>query len=179
MASLVSPVSNKYVTLAVDDSCELSGVSIADVSSHASQDTAFSYQSGFVNFTATGCDNDEANVQLYYHGVSPDAMTARKYDPNTNTYFTITSATVAAAPALVPGTLVSYTVTDNGELDVDDHDGVIVDPVGLASVLAAGAGVGVPDTGYAERSVMVSLIAAVVSMGLLTIVLIRKYDQAV
>lgn len=175
VASLVSPVSSKYVTLAVDDSCELSGVSIADASSHASQDTAFSYQSGFVNFTATGCDNDEANVQLYYHGVSPDAMTVRKYNPNTNTYFTVASATVAAATAPISGTLVSYTVPDNGDLDTDDADGVIVDPVGLASTVDA-AGVGAPNTGYAEAGTMLSLVAAVMGFGLLTIALVRKHQ---
>jgi len=133
VVTIVSPVSEKYVTVAVDESCTLSNVSIASESNHTSQDKSYTYQSGFVNFTATGCEEGVANVELYYHGVSPDALIARKYNPITNTYFTIAGATISASSAPIPGTLVSYTIVDNGELDIDDTEGVIVDPVGLAN----------------------------------------------
>jgi len=146
VVTLLSPVSNKYVTVAADDTCVLSDVSIASASSHASQDTAFDYKSGFVNFTATGCNQGVANVKLYYHGVTPENVIARKYNPTTNTYKTIAGASIAAASTPLSGTVVSYAVVDNSELDIDPADGVIVDPVGLANVP------GVPNTGLERRA---------------------------
>ncbi len=143
VASLVSPVSNKYVTLAVDASCTLSRVSIERVSSHAVQDSAYDYESGFVNFTASGCDDGEAHAEIYYHGVSPDNFVVRKYNPNTNAYFSVTDASVDSAPAPLSGTLVSYTVVDGSVLDIDGiANGTIVDPIGLG-VLSVGS----PNTG--------------------------------
>ena len=161
VVTLLSPVSKKYVTVAVDDSCVLSDISIANASSHASQDTGFKYTSGFVNFTATGCDQDVANVKLYYHGVTPENVIARKYNPITNTYFTIAGASITAAPAPLSGTVVSYAVADNSELDIDPTDGVIVDPVGLANVP------GVPNTGIERASVLP--VIAMLSAGIVTL----------
>jgi len=162
VVTILSPVSNKYVTVATDDSCTLSDVSIADASSHSAKDADFSYQSGFVNFTATGCDEDVANVKLYYHDVASSGMIARKYNPTMNTYFTITSATIASASSPLSGTVISYAVADNSELDIDPNDGVITDPVGLASAL-----VGVPNTGLARQHSGLYVLAGVGVFGLL------------
>lgn len=145
VASLVSPVSGSYITVAVSDSCSLSEVSISNESSHTVQDSAYNYTSGFVNFTATGCDDDQTAVQLYYHGVSPSSLTLRKYNPTTNAYFTITSANLSALSAPLDGTLASYTIVDNDDLDINATNGVITDPVGLA-----GQTVGSPNTGLAQ-----------------------------
>lgn len=163
VVTILSPISSKYVTVAVDESCTLSDVSIANASSHSvKDDSAYAYQSGFVNFTATGCDEDVANVKLYYHGVSPTGVIARKYNPITSEYFTISQASIVAAPAPLSGTLVSYTIVDNGELDVDPADGVIVDPVGLAAV-----NVGVPNTGLLKHNVLVPVLAGITGLAIL------------
>lgn len=164
VTTLLSPVSNKYVTVAVDDSCALSDVSIADTSTHTSQDAAYAYQTGFVNFTATGCDSDVANVKLYYHGVPSTGMIARKYNPISNTYFTITDANITVAPTPLSGTLVSYAVADNSELDIDPADGVIVDPVGLASVV-----VGAPNTGFARENAAAPIAAVLTGLGIVAL----------
>ena len=143
VASLVSPVSGKYVTLAVGAACELSDVSISRESNHAAQDAAYAYDAGFVNFTATGCDDGETSVKLYFHGAATGAFTARKYNSNTNAYFTVPGAMVTTAPLPLSAVLVTYTVSDGGILDIDGEDnGVIVDPVGLGFL-----GVDSPNTG--------------------------------
>jgi len=168
VVTLLSPVSNKYVTVAVDDTCVLSDVSIAGASGHASQDTGFDYKSGFVSFTATGCAQDVANVKLYYHGVTPGNVIARKYNPTTNTYHTIVGASIAAASAPLSGTVVSYAVVDNSELDIDPADGVIVDPVGLATVPS------VPNTGV-ERRASVLLVIPLFAISIVTLVALIWY----
>lgn len=134
VASLVSPVSGKYVTVeAAGAGCALASVSITSESSHAAQDAGYDYQTGFVNFTAT-CG--QTNVKIYYHGVAPGSLTVRKYNPTANSYFTIEAATIAAAPAPLSGTLVSYTIVDNdGLLDINPADGVITDPVALGGLV--------------------------------------------
>lgn len=131
---------SKYITLEVDDNCGLSNVASASESSKAAQDSGYTYPAGLVNFTAT-CES--ATVKLFFYGES-DTMTVRKFFPSTNTYSTILSAskstqTIGGQAA----TVVTYTVTDGGELDVDGADnGVIVDPVGLGQVQ------GLSDTGF-------------------------------
>jgi len=148
VASLVDPTSNKHVTLVVDESCNLSDVFVSSVVSHDTSDAAYAYSTGFVNFTATGCANGSTDVQLFYHGVDASNLVARKYNPNTGTYFTITTASLAAAASPLSGTVVSYTVVDNGDLDVNATEGVITDPVGLASVAGTA---GVPNTGIEKQ----------------------------
>ncbi len=65
----------------------------------------------------------------------PTSYVLRKYNPNTEAYTdvtgsTITSQAVGSARALVS----TYAITDGGEFDDDDTaNGVIVDPVGLAT----------------------------------------------
>ncbi len=146
VASFVDARTNKYITLAVDASCELSNVFANSESNHVAKDAGYNYTSGFVNFTATGCDNGKSDVKLYYHGVAPGDVTVRKYNPNTKAYFTVSAATITAAPAPLSGTLVSYTIVDDGDLDIDKTPGVIVDPIGLGQLA-----VGAPNTGLGAR----------------------------
>ena len=111
----------------------------ASESSKAAQDSGYTYPAGLVNFTAA-CES--AAVKLFFYGES-DTMTVRKFFPSTNTYSTISSATKTSQTiGGQAATVVTYTVTDGGELDVDGADnGVIVDPVGLGQVQ------GLSDTG--------------------------------
>lgn len=146
VASFVDARTSKYITLETDASCELSNVFANSESNHVAKDIGYNYTSGFVNFTATGCDNGKSDVKLYYHGVAPGSVTVRKYNPNTKLYFTVSAATITVAPAPLSGTLVSYTVVDDGDLDIDKTPGVIVDPIGLGQLA-----VGVPNTGLGGK----------------------------
>ncbi len=175
VVSLVSLISNNYVTLAVDATCSLSSVSISGESTHSTKDTGYEYREGFVNFTATGCADSKANVQLYYHGVTNDNFVARKFDSNKNTYFTIEDANISILSGPLSGVLVSYKVIDNGVLDMDDAMGVIVDPVGLGVPLSGTQGA--PNTGLKRLGVLPTT-GMIVSGLLLSVIGIRKYRQA-
>lgn len=131
---------SKYIALEVDGGCDLSNVASASESSKAAQDSGYTYPAGLVNFTAA-CES--ATVKLFFYGES-DSLTVRKFFPSTNTYSTISSATKSTQTiGGQSATVVTYTVTDGGELDVDGADnGVIVDPVGLGQVQ------GLSDTGF-------------------------------
>lgn len=141
--SFASPVTGKYVTVEVDEDCEITTASVAAESANAVQDSGFEYSEGFVNFTADcGTPGYTTSVTIYYHGVASNGRVVRKHNPNSRAYFTITSASLGALNTPLSGTKVAYTITDNGELDIDDTDGVITDPVGLAS-----SAIGAPNTG--------------------------------
>lgn len=130
-ATITSATGSKTITVTVDESCTLSDVSAINAAATSTKDTAYHYATGFVKFTASGCDDGVAHVQLLYHGVSPDGLTVRKYNPTGNSYFTISGATMTKVSE---GTLVSYAITDDQELDIDKTPGVITDPVGLGAL---------------------------------------------
>ena len=140
--TVATATGGKAVTVAVDDSCNVSDVSSMNAAQQTVKDGAYRYDLGFVKFTATSCDNNTAHVQLYYHGVAPSDLAVRKYNPNSNAYFTITGASKTTFTSGLSGTLVEYTIIDNHELDLDSAVGVITDPVGLGNLT-----VGVPNTG--------------------------------
>lgn len=132
-----------YVTVEVDSGCILASASVASMDGHAVKDVAYAYNSGFVNFTATGCSADSVGVKVYYHGLGDGVYTLRKYNPSTQAYFTVEDATITAAPLPLTGRVASYTIVDGGVLDVDGvKNGVIVDPVAVG-VLSLSA----PNTG--------------------------------
>ncbi len=138
-ANLTTATGDKAVTLTVDESCTLSDVSAISPTSLSAKDAAYTYATGFVKFTATGCEVGATEVQLLYHGVSPDDVTVRKHNPTNNAFFTITNATKTK---IDNNTLVTYTIVDDLDLDIDKTPGVITDPVGLGSL-----SVDVPRTG--------------------------------
>lgn len=143
--SFASPVTGKYVTIEVDEDCEITTASVATESANAVQDSGFEYSEGFVNFTAD-CDvpGYTTSVIVYHHGVANTGRVVRKHNPNTGAYFTIAGAqlgqqTIGGQPV----TTAKYSITDGAELDTDrSENGTIVDPVGLGR-LSTGA----PKTG--------------------------------
>lgn len=144
VASLKNSGDGKYVTLVVDDVCALEDVNVKAEVTKPVQDSGYDYPGGLVRFGADcGTPGYTTNVKLYFYGLDSN-LVVRKYNPNTNAYFTITSAT--KAPQTIGGqavTVVSYQITDGGTLDVDNTvNGTIVDPVGLGLI-----GVGSPKTG--------------------------------
>lgn len=112
------------------------------------QDPAYKYPLGFAGFHLAGCTvGGTATVTVTFTGTfNPSDVTARKYNPETNGFTTITHAskskiTLDGSPTL----RITYTITDGGDLDQDGTaNGTIVDPVGLAiqSVGAPNTGVG-------------------------------------
>lgn len=136
VASFVNTETDKYVTLSLSEECSITSIGTTKESDSSKQDTGYEYVNGFVDFTADcGTNGFTTNVTLYHHGVSKNGLTVRKYNPNTEAYFTINQASLA--DQVIGGqsaAVVSYQITDGGELDVDGQEnGTIVDPVGLGA----------------------------------------------
>lgn len=106
------------------------------------QDAGYQYPLGLVDFCFDTSEESNEVTLTFVTDLKPDQVVARKYNPITETYgavsgVVITAVTHEGQPALQ----VTYTIIDNGPLDVDPDVGEIADPVGLASTLGA------PNTG--------------------------------
>lgn len=136
VTSFVNPVTDEYVVLVVEAGCQISEASIQDETSFEVLDPDYSYTNGLMNFRIV-CDTpgQEATVTQYYYNVDGSSASVRKYNAVTENYTTIEAAsnlngTIAGHPV----TILSYVVTDGGDLDQDGEvNGVIDDPAGLAS----------------------------------------------
>ncbi len=131
---LTSPVSSQPVLLTTPSGTNLVSTTASKESSLSVTDPAYDYPSGLISFSF---DTTETNNEVSLTFVTdklPNQVVARKYNPNTNAYFTIPNASITETTynnqhAL----LLTYTITDNGDLDLDPTTGTITDPVGLAT----------------------------------------------
>ena len=149
VASFVNAVTGHYTSVALPVACSLSSTSAQTEASQAAQDSGYQYQSGLVHFSADcGTPGYTATVKVYMYGVASSDLVLRKYNPTTHAYFTVSSAVITQET--IGGQLVAvatYSITDGGDLDTDGTvNGVIVDPVGLAT-----SAIGAPNTGLGGR----------------------------
>jgi hypothetical protein len=145
VASFVNPTNNQYTVVAIDESCVVTSASIITEASANVPDSGYDYSTGLVSFTADcGQPGYQATATIMQYGVSKQGLALRKHNPNTGSYFTVDAASISDASiggAYV--TTATCTIADGGELDIDNEaNGIIVDPVGLAS-----QAVGAPNTG--------------------------------
>lgn len=148
-AAFVSPLTNKDVRLQLSDECSFEAMFKKELDKGAPNDVAYDYPNGLVGFNAN-CEQPgfTTSVTQYYYDVTPGSVVLRKYNPTTQSYFTITDAQIDQTT--VDGrqaTRVRYEVKDGSDRDADGKvDGKITDPAGLAiNVL------GVPNTGLGGR----------------------------
>ncbi|HJM04543.1 MAG TPA: choice-of-anchor U domain-containing protein [Candidatus Saccharimonadaceae bacterium] len=144
--SFISPKTGEYVVLEVNATCEITQAAIEDEAEGSSKDAGFDYPSGLMSFEIDcGESGFTATIRQYYFNDVDNGSVLRKYNPALNSYATITDSSIQRGDFLdQPTTIVTYMVTDGGDLDVDgEENGVIVDPVGLASLVS-----GVPNTGF-------------------------------
>lgn len=136
VSCFTSAVTGDEVILEVEDSCEITSSGVSDESSNSIIDPAnFSYPLGLMNFVLEcGAPGDTVTVSQYYFESENSDYVLRKYNPITESYFTVNDysiedVTINGEQALK----VSFEVTDGGELDIDSVvNGEIVDPAGLA-----------------------------------------------
>jgi len=141
VTSLLNTVSNSYTVL--QTSCTTNSTSSMSPESSDFKDIAYDYNQGLMNFTATGCGSSAVITQYFYSNLNANNVTARKYNPTTNTYTTIPGATLTNVTIGNQKAIkITYQVADNGQLDLNPTTGTITDPSGPA-VLS----VGVPNTG--------------------------------
>jgi len=132
--SLKDAEGGKTIALTTPDGTIITCSSAVKESDQAKQDDGYRYPLGLVNFCFdTGFDDNEVSL-TYVTDLKPNEVTARKYNSNDKTYFdvpnaTITQTTYEGKPALK----LTYTITDNGKLDLNPANGKITDPVGLAT----------------------------------------------
>ncbi len=136
VACFTSVVTGNQVVLEVEDSCEITSRGISEEPSNMAADpNDYNYPLGMMNFVLQ-CQNagDTVTVNQYYFETENRDYVFRKYNPNTESYFTlenysIDDATINGNQALK----VSFEITDGGGLDIDGAvNGEIVDPAGLA-----------------------------------------------
>ncbi len=141
VVSYPSPITGQYVTLEVDEECEIQSSEIQEQSALSAQDIAFEYPVGVMSFTLDcGTDGFTTNVRQFFYNLQNDDFTLRKHNPNTGAFFSIDGASVTQDT--IDGLQVvigSYSVTDGGLLDIDGvANSTIVDPAGLGqSILGA------------------------------------------
>lgn len=187
VTSLIDPVTGEYAVLEVDEECAITYVDVA--AAETGSDGSYQYPAGLMDFSLNcGTPGFTATIKQYYYGVNNEGFVVRKYNPMTEQYATISSATVAAQTingAVV--TTATYAVADGSELDLDgDENGEIVDPAGLAYLVAAGgtdtdtdastgATAGTPNTGISPIGIAGFMAAGLAGIALLSVVGIYLY----
>lgn len=152
---LISPVTGKSVVLELSDECDIQSFEVKSETQAETQDAQFNYTDGLVDFTA-GCGSAgvTSSVKIFLYDANLSESNVRKYNPNTGTYTAIDGAALEQqAVNEREVTLLSYSVTDGSELDVDGlANGVIVDPVGAGVAINTGSGGGAAAGGSAMSS---------------------------
>ena len=134
--SPISAFSLRPVSISTPTGTNISSSSTVPESSLVTQDSSNQYPLGLVNFSFTTNQSSNQVVLTFITDLTPNQVTPKKYNPSTNTYTNLPSS----ANAVVSETTIdnqhalvlTYTLIDNGELDLDPTAGTISDPVGLA-----------------------------------------------
>lgn len=125
-----------YSTLVTTGCSENGTVASVDVGSFAKTDPGKAYPYGLVDFTLNCSRGDTVNVTKYvFVDDQPSEFVLRKYNPVTEVYTDVAGSTISAqAIGGTPALVSTYSITDGGQYDDDgEANGVIVDPVGLAT----------------------------------------------
>ena len=134
--SPISAFSLRPVSISTPTGTNISSSSTVPELSLSTQDPNNQYPLGLVDFSFTTNQTDNQVSLAFVTDLKPNQVTARKYSPNTNTYTNLpTSANVSITETTKDNQhalQLTYTITDNGELDLDPTTGIIKDPVGLA-----------------------------------------------
>jgi len=185
-----SDITGSEVVLEVEDSCEITSRGISEESSHSITDPEnYDYPIGLMDFVLQ-CQNagDTITITQYYFQTDSNDYVLRKYDPNTESYFTINDydvedVTVNGSQAL----RVTFEVTDGGVLDIDSEaNGEIVDPAGLAlqqtnsnSPTDTNEGLKISNDLLANTgtSVLIAVLLAIGSVGI-SLLLLKRWGAA-
>lgn len=106
-------------------------------------DPFYEYPNGLVDFSFDTTQTDNEVSLVFVTDKLPSQVVVRKHNPNNKAFFTIPNANISETTYNNQHALkVTYTITDNGDLDLNPAIGKINDPVGLAVQAVA-----VPNTG--------------------------------
>ena len=132
-SSTVSQFSNKPITITTPTGTTITDSNTVTESSLDTQDGNNQYPLGLVNFTFNTSQTDNQVTLTFITDLKPNQVKPRKYNPDSKAYtditnYTLTETTINGQHALV----LTYTITDNGDLDTNKTTGIISDPAGLA-----------------------------------------------
>lgn len=135
-SSPILSFSLRPVSVSTPTGTNITSSSTVPESSLVTQDNNNQYPLGLVNFSFTTNQNSNQVVLNFITNLTPNQVTPRKYNPNSKTYIdlpasanaVVTETTIDSKHALT----LTYTIIDNGELDLDPTTGVVKDPLGLA-----------------------------------------------
>ncbi len=135
ISSYVNATTGKRVLIDVGESCEITSDDNLEESDMAEQDVDWEYENGLFDFAGDCGDHGfTTTVTFMYYDVDDEDLKLRKYNENTGEYSEITAADIEVRT--INGstvTVVSYNLTDGGELDMDGLvNGEFTDPAGLA-----------------------------------------------
>lgn len=158
----------KTVVLTLPSGTTITCHSAVKESSLTAQDPEYQYPLGLVDF----CFNTEQasnDITLtFVTSLKPDEVAIRKYNPDTKTYTNVTGANVTETTHEGKHALqITYTIVDNGPLDMDPDPNEIADPVGIGIAPAELASSG-------EPAVMYSLVAGMLIITGLSLTSVRK-----
>lgn len=165
---------NHWLTIVTTGCSENNRVCSLGLSDTNHKDNGYSYPYGLLDFTLNCSRGDTVNVTKYiYVDTLADQFTVRKYDPTTETFKDLPGASLTNETIDGQNTLkLSYSIQDGSDLD-DDRvaNGVIVDPVGLATETSTLAATGM----YALPLVVVAL--ALIIGGIASYIDYRKHKK--
>lgn len=131
--TLSNAESGGLVTLQTPENTGITCSSSIKETAVTAQDAAYKYSLGLVEFCFDTEQEDNEVSLIFTTDLKPGQVVARKYNSVNQTFFDIEGASITETthdgqPALQ----ITYTITDNGQLDLDPTVGTIKDPVGLA-----------------------------------------------
>lgn len=150
VTSFKDATNTDYITFVVTGCRENSNVAVLAQSEIGVKDNGYSYPFGLTGFTLNCSRGDTANVVIYtYSDLAASGLMARKFDDVNNQFISVPNASITSDT--IGGEKVirlAYSVKDGSSLDDDGtENGLIVDPIGLASestLLSSLPRVGVP-----------------------------------
>lgn len=158
VAAFVSVENQQYIAVELDVQCALTTVQSSKELAQNVQDSGFDYQAGLVSFTADCLTPGyTTTAKLYHYNLNASNAVVRKHNPGTNAYFNLTGIYGATIQETTIGGLpvgiAAYQITDGTDLDIDgSENGIIVDPVGIASQTVGSPNTGLETTNATKRS---------------------------
>jgi len=149
---LADPNGGKTITLTTPAGTTITCHSAVKEAGLSAKDVAYTYPLGLVDFCFSGAEASNEIRVIFVTDLKPEQVVARKYHTTNGSYSTLTDASIAATTYEGKAALqVTYTIEDNGPLDLNPATGEVADPVGLAV-----ADLGAPDTGIAPASATIT-----------------------
>ncbi len=150
--TIANAVSGSPITFTMPKESSAMAINVRKETDLSIADPFYEYPNGLVDFSFDTTQTDNEVSLVFVTDKLPSQVVARKHNPSNKAFFTIPNANISETTYNNQHALkVTYTITDNGDLDLNPATGKINDPVGLAVQTTT-----VPNTGL-ERYWLLNL----------------------